>query len=348
MVDTFQACSVRLADRWAQQLRREGGARVVVPIHHASIHLALRSIAITAFGQCFEEESTLAELHRGYKECMAEMDEVLRHGPPAVGSERETRFHEAKGVLEGSVAPIVEGIFARRHQIGEPRFFLERMVLSADEAPRPFQQRTAVDEAITFLIGGFHTSGNLFAWAFYYVARHPAVQARIVAEMAAAGVCGPPSFEQLRRLPYLHQVVQETVRCSVLAPWGARESDVPLHLTNDRGQRYVVPARTPIVMALGVTLRDPQLWEEPTRFDPDRFAKGRRVPPLAFSAFGFAGRRVCPGKQYAYTSTEILLATVLARFRLTLLQPGVDAQHHYGFVTKFREEVEMVVEPREA
>eukprot|EP00013_Stygamoeba_regulata_P025249 CAMPEP_0177650822 /NCGR_PEP_ID=MMETSP0447-20121125/12170_1 /TAXON_ID=0 /ORGANISM="Stygamoeba regulata, Strain BSH-02190019" /LENGTH=492 /DNA_ID=CAMNT_0019153763 /DNA_START=66 /DNA_END=1545 /DNA_ORIENTATION=- len=347
MVETFQACSVQWADRLSGQLESE--QQVIVPIHKESIHLALRGIAITSFGHCFEEEHLLEQLHQSYNDCMDEMDGRLREGMPEPGSAREQKFKAAKALLEGTVRSIVDQVYARREQIETPAFFLEHLIKAVfEDGPSEEGLQQVVDEGITFLIGGFHTSGNLFAWALYYVARHPEMQQRIYEELCESNVDGPPSFVQLRSLKYLHQFVQETIRCSVLAPWGARESDDPIELTNDRGQFLVIPAHTPIVMALGVALRDPELWPQPDRFDPERFAPGKKQPALAYSPFGFAGRRVCPGKSYAYTNTEILLATLLSRFRLSLRKPNFDVQHHYGFVTKFKgdDDVMMVVEKR--
>ncbi|CAF4855720.1 unnamed protein product, partial [Rotaria magnacalcarata] len=64
---------------------------------------------------------------------------------------------------------------------------------------------------------------------------------------------------------------------------------------------YEILAGTPIIQALGVVLQDDQIWTNPNEFNPDRFdqVNRRKLPALAFSPFGFAGKRICPGYRFA-------------------------------------------------
>nr|GFD48448.1 cytochrome P450 [Tanacetum cinerariifolium] len=70
-----------------------------------------------------------------------------------------------------------------------------------------------VDELNILLVAGHETSANALAWAFYLLARHPEAQEKLVAETERELPGGQaPEFEDLPRVPYALQVVQEAMR----------------------------------------------------------------------------------------------------------------------------------------
>ena len=70
--------------------------------------------------------------------------------------------------------------------------------------------------------------------------------------------------------------------------------------------------------------RDPQVWPDPERFDPDRFLPEhiRARPAHAYKPFG-TGERACIGRQFALHESVIVLAKLLHRFDLTP-EPGYE------------------------
>jgi cytochrome P450 family 20 subfamily A len=63
---------------------------------------------------------------------------------------------------------------------------------------------------------------------------------------------------------------------------------------------YIIKAGTPIMLPLGKVMTDPELWDHPEVFNPDRFDQKEAKTPLLFSPFGFAGGRICPGRSFSY------------------------------------------------
>ncbi|HVV44911.1 MAG TPA: cytochrome P450, partial [Bryobacteraceae bacterium] len=63
--------------------------------------------------------------------------------------------------------------------------------------------------------------------------------------------------------------------------------------------------------------RDPRFFEDPLRFDPDRFLPEHeaRIPKYAYLPFG-GGRRICIGNHFALTEGQIILETVARRFSM--------------------------------
>jgi len=145
------------------------------------------------------------------------------------------------------------------------------------------------------------------------------------------GDSATPSLEELRELKYTNDFIKETLRCSVLAPFAARVSERPTRLTSGAD----IPPNTPIIHALGVVMHNPRFFAHPAKFNPDR----RESTVLAFSPFGFAGGRVCPGKMFANVEAAATIATLLRRFRLVLTAPDAEVVKVHGIVTSPKEEI---------
>jgi cytochrome P450 family 20 subfamily A len=104
-------------------------------------------------------------------------------------------------------------------------------------------------------------------------------------------------MSELKKLKYTRNVLHETLRCYTLAPFAARydtHRDIEFH----DGSR--IPKGMPVVLPLGKVLTDPELWDRPEEFIPERFENPESKRPLLFSPFGFAGGRICPGRSLTY------------------------------------------------
>jgi cytochrome P450 len=82
---------------------------------------------------------------------------------------------------------------------------------------------------------------------------------------------------------------------------------------------YPVKAGQPVLIAAYAMHRHRQFWDHPETFDPLRFAPGA-APPDAWMPFG-TGPRMCIAAQFAQAETAVVLAKVLARFRLEPMGP---------------------------
>ena len=72
-----------------------------------------------------------------------------------------------------------------------------------------------------------------------------------------------------------------------------------------------------VLVVLSLVQRDPRVWPDPERFDPDRFAPGQmKSRAHAYKPFG-AGQRACIGRQFALHEAVLTLALILHRYDLT-------------------------------
>jgi len=78
--------------------------------------------------------------------------------------------------------------------------------------------------------------------------------------------------------------------------------------------REVRPGDT-VMLPVYALHRNRLLWENPDAFDPGRFADPGAIDRFAYLPFG-AGPRICIGASFALQEAVIILATLVARFRL--------------------------------
>ena len=308
-------------------------APFTLPLQAHMLALSFQAICVTAFGKARSPEY-VAAFKEGYElvwHCLE--GQIDGTGTGQVGAE------ELDAAVERIKRAVLALVDERRQELKvgaatSERLFIDELLQSDASSELVYS------DALTFLVGGFHTTGNWLTWLFYFLARHPHVQSRVREELTA--VCGADdelTYAQVPRLPYLRQVMDETLRLSALAPFAARVSPTPLQLSNG----LTIPADTPIVQPLGLASHDPQLWSDPQRFDPERFAKGSEQPRggnrLAFSPFGLSGGRVCPGQAFAYSECALVTAVYLREFEVGWPEGAPEVESRFGLVAYPKHEI---------
>lgn len=173
------------------------------------------------------------------------------------------------------------------------------------------------DQLMTIIIAGHDTSTASLTWALYLLGKHPAEMARAQAEVRAVLGDTPPTYEALAQMPYLKQVLNESLRLYPPIHLGSRVAAQNLEFDG-----YEIPAGMRILYSIYLTQRHPAYWENPDQFDPERFNADRRIEPYTFLPFG-GGPRNCIGAAFAQVESKVVLARLLQRFDLTLLKQNV-------------------------
>jgi cytochrome P450 len=110
---------------------------------------------------------------------------------------------------------------------------------------------------------------------------------------------------------------------------------------------YRIPAKSVIYFSPYIIQHDARYWEDPERFDPDRFLPERSKdrPRNTYFPFGL-GPRQCIGGSFAIMEIQIVLALGLQRFRPHLVQ-GHPYEHKLMIVLRPRNGIQLTLEPRE-
>ncbi|XP_021719925.1 cytochrome P450 71A26-like [Chenopodium quinoa] len=186
---------------------------------------------------------------------------------------------------------------------------------------------------LDMFIAGTDTTSTLLEWAMTELLRHPKSMKKLqeeVKEITGDGV--DVTEDDLEHMKYLKAVVKETLRLHLSVPLLIpRQSTQDIEICG-----YNIPARTGVIINGWAIHRDPASWDEPEKFNPERFLNSTtdfRGHDLHFIPFG-AGRRMCPGISFAMASSQLLLANLMHKFDWKL--PGeaegesVDMSESFG------------------
>ncbi|MCA9708868.1 MAG: cytochrome P450, partial [Myxococcales bacterium] len=165
------------------------------------------------------------------------------------------------------------------------------------------------DEILNLFLAGFETSASGLTWTFMLLAQHPEMRHRVVEEAERVVGDGPVLAEHLPRLQYLGWVLSEAMR---LYPPIWTNERVPVD--DDTINGYAIPKGTMVAVSTWLLHHHPGLWEEPMRFDPERFAPERSEGRnrYAFVPFGL-GPRTCVGNHFATMQAKVMVTTILRR-----------------------------------
>jgi len=151
------------------------------------------------------------------------------------------------------------------------------------------------DEIVTFIVAGHETVASSLTWAWHLLMSHPQVYDRLL-----------ETNEQV----YARAIFEEVLRLYPPAWLITRRSIEADYLSG-----VEIPEGSLIIMSPWVIHRDPQWWQEPEHFNPDRFLGPSDSRRLAYIPFGI-GQRMCIGREMALVEGSMALAKLAQRIRL--------------------------------
>lgn len=209
---------------------------------------------------------------------------------------------------------MADGVIVARSRTG-PRPVPDLLDLMLDGIDPETQRRMTTaelrDNLLTFIVAGHETTALALSWALYLCAFDQDVQARARTEAQAVLGSRAATVADIAALPYIRQIIDETLRLYPPAAFLSRTAQQPDRLCD----REIRPGDT-VMLPIYALHRNHLLWPDPNQFDPDRFADPRSIDRFAYLPFG-DGPRICIGAGFALQEAVIILATLLARFSFT-------------------------------
>ncbi|AXI45092.1 cytochrome P450 [Sulfitobacter sp. SK012] len=213
---------------------------------------------------------------------------------------------EMKGMADQAITERAE----RGHE-GVPD--LLDLLLAGVDPKTKRQMNTAElrDNLLTFIVAGHETTALTLAWAMYLMGFDQDAQDRARAEAQSVLQGRAATGEDVKDLPFIRMIVDETLRMYPPAGIISRTAQQKDTLC----EREILPGDTVMIpiYALG---RHAMLWDDPDAFLPERFADRKSIDRYAYLPFG-DGPRICIGASFALQEAVIILATLLSRFKFT-------------------------------
>ncbi|GAB2294878.1 hypothetical protein Dimus_029071 [Dionaea muscipula] len=230
---------------------------------------------------------------------------------------------------------------------------LFKLELEEDGETRSPTEEEMVTMCTEFVTAGVDTTSAVLQWIMANIIKYPDIQAKLFEEIkSVVEEDEEVQEEDLPKMPYLRAVVLEGLR-----------RHPPLHFllphsTMEEAELggYTVPKGSTVFFMLSEMGWDPEVWEEPMKFKPERFlARGGEEEALDITGnrgikmmpFG-AGRRICPGYAMGIMHLEYFVANLILKFEWKPV-PGDDVdltEDHNPFVV-MKHPIQAIVSPRE-
>ncbi len=201
----------------------------------------------------------------------------------------------------GRLNETIYGIIRERRANPSDKGDLLSMLLAArdEETGLELDDVAVRDEAMTLFLAGHETTALATSWAFYLLAQNPRYFVRLREEGA----------------PFALQVLKESMRLYPPAYALARSAECDTAIGG-----FPIRKGELVFISQWLLHRDPRYFEDPLRFDPDRFLPEReaQIPRYAYLPFG-GGNRICIGNHFALTEGQIILNTIASSFTMELV-----------------------------
>ncbi|MFI5982200.1 cytochrome P450 [Streptomyces sp. NPDC051555] len=196
---------------------------------------------------------------------------------------------------------------------------LSVLARARDENGEPLSAQEIREQVLVFLVTGHESTATSLSFAMHMLALNPDAQARAHAEVDAVLEGRIPGAGDMAQLPYLNQVIKETLRLYPAAPSFGRSPDVDVEIGE-----YVIPAGSDVLVSPGVIQRRPDIWEDPDLFDPERFLPEKEAERGRYTWFPFGGGpRACVGQHLAMLNAVLTLGALLQKFEFTAVDTDI-------------------------
>lgn len=276
-----------------------------VNVHSVMQQLTLRIAIKTLFG--LYEEAELQRVGKLLRQLISQQIWTIIAPIDLPG----TPYHRIMRLAEQLTAFTQAQISQKRSQPAATDV-LATLVRAYDEDGTKLNEDELIGHAFTLFVAGHETTANALTWTLFLLSQHPYIYADLLDELEGVLHGDAPTIEQLHQLPLLDGVVKESLRLLPPAAIGTRSTSAPCELGG-----FALPKGANVIYSEFLTQRIPELYEEPDRFMPQRWATLDRsaYEYLPFSA----GRHRCIGAEFATQEMKVVLPMLLQHYRFSVV-----------------------------
>lgn len=276
-----------------------------VDVEDAAARVSLDLLAHALAGPALADH--VRELGRLFTAAEAPLLRVLKVPivfPPWVRTPANRRLQHGSDALRSRAADVLRD---DRRKLIPAETLLGQLLARAHRAG--VSETGLLDELVTLVVAGHHSTAASIAFTLYLLARHPAHAKRLADEATAVLAGRPATADDLPALPYTAMVVAESMR--LFPPvWIITRRTIG---AQELAGRRLAPG-TVVHICPHTLHRNPAHWPEPDTFRPSRFADAAGHHRFAYAPFG-AGPHKCVGNHFALMATAIVVATIAPTVR---------------------------------
>jgi len=208
--------------------------------------------------------------------------------------------------------------FKRRSQNGEKNNFDFASLMMANEiteekalsATKGFTHEEILANAMLFILAGHETTASTLQFFWYYACMNPTIQDRIYSEIKQKGNF---NYEDIRDFKYLDACIKETMRIFPPAPVLTRYCSEDTTI----GENIHVEKGTSVMWFNTYFHMHPDLYDNPTKFDPSRWEGNESNTLQDDHWFGFGhGPRACPGTRWAFLTMKMIMIEMIRTYEI--------------------------------
>jgi cytochrome P450 len=334
---TFSALMVQAADamldRWQPDKPLDVSAELMA--------LTLRVVVQTLFGT--DQEPPVADVSHALEVVLRTLNRrtVGLWIPDRWPNPENLKLRAAVRTLDAVVLGYIHAHRADPHLADRPDLLSMLLRAKDEDTGESMTDAQLRDEALTLFLAGHETTASNLSWTLALLSQHPDVARRLYDEVFAVLGDAPPTVEDLPKLTYTSQVIDESLRLYPPAWILARRA-----IADDTIDGIHIPASAYVLISPYASHRNPSIWPNPEGFDPDRFAPGADKLRPRFSYFPFSGGpRICIGQSFALLEAKLILARIVQRFALHLI-PGYPISPEPLITLRVRNGLWMTPSPR--
>jgi len=258
-------------------------------------------------------ERDAAELNRALTdvfEVLTARTTAFQQIPSWIPTRDNLRIKEASRIIENFVLKFIRERRAEGLDHGD--ILSDLLMAQDDETGAKLSDIEIANELKTLFGAGHETTALMLMWTIYLLAMNTDVQENLFIEAKFTFNNRSPLLEDLKVMPYTEKVINESMRLYPPA-WSlmVRQAKEPLQLGDT-----LLPKGSLLLIPMWIVHRNPNIYPDPLRFDPERFDGEwrKRIPKYAFFPFG-GGPHVCIGAQLAMFEGQIILPMMVKSFR---------------------------------
>ncbi|XP_012672236.2 cytochrome P450 3A27-like [Clupea harengus] len=185
--------------------------------------------------------------------------------------------------------------------------------ISEDQPVKGLTDHEILSQSFLFIVAGYDTTGSTLSFLAYNIATNPEAQSKLTEEIDSVFPNNAPvTYDKLMHLEYLDMVIWESMRVWPPAPRLERMCKQTVVING-----VTIPKGTLVGIPVYALHRDPELWDSPEAFKPERFSKENKesIDPYTYLPFG-VGPRNCIGMRFALLMVKLIMVRLLQNFNL--------------------------------